>query len=54
MIPSRPPLKNAAIVQKSAMTREYRVPYTTRLKMSRPNWSVPKRCAGLGAFIISA
>ena len=47
--PMMAPKKRAIRVEKRPIMSEKRPPYRTRLKMSRPTWSVPKRCSPEGA-----
>ena len=38
------------MTEAKAMVRSRRVATSTRLKMSRPSWSVPNQCAADGGF----
>ena len=40
----------ARITEAKAIERSRRVATSTRLKMSRPSWSVPNQCAAEGGF----
>ena len=42
------PKKSATSVEHRPIIREKRPPYRTRAKMSRPTWSVPKKCSADG------
>ena len=44
------PARRTAITAAKAMPRSSRVATMTRLKMSRPSWSVPNQCAADGGF----
>ena len=41
--PARPPIRNTSTTEKIAMAKSSWVAATTRLKISRPSWSVPNR-----------
>ena len=49
MTPASPPIRKTNATEKIAIEKSRRVAATTRLKMSRPSWSVPNQCARLGA-----
>jgi len=48
-MPARPPIANTSATEVMAMTKSSRVATMTRLKMSRPSWSVPNQCFHDGA-----
>ena len=48
--PATPPIRNTSTTDATAMPKSRLVATTTRLKMSRPSWSVPNQCAADGAF----
>src|SRR5437870_10985101 len=48
-MPRTRPTTRAIVAAMAPACRETRAPQTTRLNTSRPNSSVPMRCAGLGA-----
>ena len=41
--PARPPMRNTSATEATAMVKSSRVATTTRLKTSRPSWSVPNQ-----------
>ena len=43
--PASPPIRKTSATEATAMTKSSRVATMTRLKMSRPSWSVPNQCA---------
>ena len=51
--PRRQPTRALPASEIKAIFKEVRVPYTTRLKMSRPKLSVPKICAGHGVWKVA-
>ncbi len=48
--PASPPIRNTSTTEATAMKKSSRVATITRLKMSRPSWSVPNQCAADGPF----
>jgi len=49
-MPASPPIRNTSTTDATAMKVSSRVATMTRLKMSRPSWSVPNQCAADGGF----
>ena len=47
--PDSPPSTNTSATDATEIVRSSRVATITRLKMSRPNWSVPNQCWSEGA-----
>src|SRR5207249_7249433 len=46
--PTAVPITPASATTTTPMTSEIRAPYRTRLRRSRPSWSVPSQCAAFG------
>ncbi len=48
------PIRNTSTTEATAIKLSSRVATMTRLKMSRPSWSVPNQCAADGGFSAAA
>ena len=53
-MPAKPPMTNTSATEVMAMTKSRRVATMTRLKISRPSWSVPNQCFHDGACSAAA
>ena len=53
-MPAKPPITKTSATEESAMMKSSRVATTTRLKISRPSWSVPNQCCNVGACRVAA
>ena len=50
-IPSGTPMSSPIATASTPMSNEIRVPYMSRVAMSRPSWSVPSQCDPEGPWI---